>query len=346
MADRLIPHERLIAFTAACMAKLGLVPADAQLVAETLVASNLRGVDSHGVMRLPHYATRLRNGSIKPRPTIRVERTGPSTAMVDGGAGMGQLVAVRAMDEAIALARETGVGAVGARNSSHCGAMAWFVEQAARAGMIGIAMTHTDPIMVPTGMKQIFLGSNPLAFGAPGGNGPPLVIDMATTNVAWGKVIVARQEKKSIPPDWGLDAEGRATTDPEKVTGLAAMAGPKGYGLATLIEILCAHLTGVPFGTHVTKMYGELTKPRNLGHFMLALDIARFTDPKIFRAQIDLFVNEVHAQPPADLTRPPLAPGEPERLTAERRKREGVPLGEGALADLNKLAGEVGIPAL
>ena len=346
MSDRLTPPERLTAFAAACLEKLGLATKDARLVAETLVASNLRGVDSHGVVRLPHYSTRLKNGTIKPRPEIKVERTGPSTAIVDGGAGMGQLVAVRAMDEAIALAKETGVGAVGAKNSSHCGAMAWFVEQAARAGMLGIAMTHTDPIMVPTGMKKIFLGSNPVAFGAPGGDGPPIVIDMATTNVALGKVIVAKQDGKSIPLDWGIDAEGRATADPGKVTGLAPMAGPKGYALATIIEILCAHLTGVPFGTHVTKMYGELDKPRNLGHFMLALDIAHFTDPKFFRAQIDRFVNEVHVQAPADPARPPLAPGEPERLNAERRTRDGVPLGDGVLADLNKLAGELGVAKL
>jgi ureidoglycolate dehydrogenase (NAD+) len=346
MPDRLIAPERLTAFTAACLEKLGLTEADARLVAETLVAANLRGVDSHGVVRLPHYATRLRNGTIKAKPNIKVERTGASTAMVEGDAGMGQLVAVRAMNEAIALARESGVGAVGAKNSSHCGAMAWFVEQAARAGMIGIAMTHTDAIMVPIGMKQYFLGSNPLAFGAPGGDGPPVVIDMSTTNAAWGKVIVARQEGKTIPPDWGVDAQGKPTTDPNAVTGLAPMAGPKGYALATIIEILCAHLTGVPFGTHVVRMYGDLDKPRNLGHFMLALDIARFTDPKRFQAQIDLFLADVHAQEPADPARPPLAPGEPERLTAEKRKAGGIPLGEGLLADLNKLAGELGVAAL
>jgi len=346
MPDRLIPHERLIAFTAACLEKLGLATAGARLVAETLVAANLRGVDSHGVVRLPHYATRLRNGTIKARPNIRVERTGPSTAMVEGDAGMGQLVAVRAMDEAIAIAREAGVGAVGARNSSHCGAMAWFVEQAARAGMVGVAMTHTDPIMVPTGMRKIFLGSNPLAFSAPGGDGPPVVIDMATTNVALGKVIVAKQEGKTIPPDWGVDAAGKPTTDPAAVTGLAPMAGPKGYALATIIEILCAHLTGVPFGTHVVRMYGDLDQPRNLGHFMLALDIARFTDPKRFRAQIDLFFADVHAQEPADPARPPLAPGEPERRTAAARIKSGIPLGEGVCAELNKLAGELGVAKL
>jgi ureidoglycolate dehydrogenase (NAD+) len=346
MTEHRIPHERLTAFTAACMEKLGLAAADARLIAETLVASNLRGVDSHGVVRLSHYATRLRNGSIKARPHITVSRTGPATAMVDGDAGMGQLVAVRAMHEAIALARESGAGAVGARNSSHCGAMAWYVEQAVAAGMIGIALTHTDAIMVPIGMKNYFLGSNPIAFAAPGGSGPPIVIDMATTNVAWGKVIVARQEGKPIPPDWGVDAAGKPTTDPNAVTGLAAMAGPKGYALATIIEILCAQLTGVPFGTHVVRMYGDLDKPRNLGHFMLALDIARFTDPQRFRNAIDLFVRDVHAQEPADPARPPLVPGEPERLTEARRRTEGVPLGDGVLADLNRLAGELGVAKL
>ena len=346
MADTLIPHEKLTAFTADCLEKLGLRPADARLVAETLVESNLRGVDSHGVVRLPHYATRLRNGSVKARPAISVARTGAATAMVEGDAGMGQLVAVRAMKEAIAIARESGAGVVGARNSSHCGAMAYFVELAVKEAMIGIAFTHTDPIMAPTGMKRNFLGSNPIAFAAPGGSGPPLVVDMATTNVALGKVIIAKQEGKSIPPDWGVDAEGKATTDPNQVTGLAPMGGAKGYALAAMIEVLCAHLMGVPFGTHVTKMYGELEKPRNLGHFMLAIDIARFTDPASFRSQIDLLIREVHAEPPVDSARPPLAPGEPERLTTEKRRKTGVPLGDGVLADLNKLAQELGIAAL
>jgi LDH2 family malate/lactate/ureidoglycolate dehydrogenase len=338
MPDTLVPHEKLAAFTAACLHALGLREADARLVAETLVASNLRGVESHGVVRLPHYATRLRNGSVKARPTITVERSGQATAMVEGDRGMGQLVALRAMQEAIALARAAGVGAVGARNSSHCGACAYFVEQAIRAGMVGVMLTHTDPIMVPPGMRKIFLGSNPIAFGAPGGDGPPVVVDMATTNVALGKVIVAKQEGKPIPPDWGVDAAGRPTTDPGAVAGLAPMAAHKGYALAMLIEILCAQLAGVPFGTHVTRMYGDLEKPRNLGHFTLAIDIARFTDPATFRAQIDLLVREIHAAEPVDPARPPLAPGEPERLTAEARMRTGVPLGEGVLAELNALA--------
>ena len=346
MPETLVPHQKLTAFTAACLEKLGLAPADARLVAETLVESNLRGVDSHGVVRLPHYATRLRNGSIKPRPNISVERTGAATAIVEGDAGMGQLVAVRAMQEAIALAHESGVGAAGARNSSHCGAMAYFVEMAVKEGMIGIAFTHTDPIMAPTGMKRNFLGSNPIAFAAPGGTEPPVVVDMATTNVALGKVIIAKQEGKPIPPDWGVDAEGRPTTDPDKVTGLAPMGGAKGYALAAMIEVLCAHLMGVPFGTHVTKMYGEFEKPRNLGHFMLAIDIRRFTNPAGFKSQIDRLIREVHAEPPVDPARPPLAPGEPERLTAEKRRKNGVPLGDGLLADLNQLANELGVAGL
>lgn len=345
MSDRMIPHEALTTFAAACLERLGLTVADARLVAETLVASNLRGVDSHGVVRLPHYAMRLRKGSVKARPNITVARTASGTAMVEGDQGMGQLVAVRAMDEAIALARETGVGAVGAKNSSHCGACAWFVEQAIGAGMVGIALTHADPIMVPTGMKHIFLGSNPIAFGAPGGDAP-LVIDMATTNVALGKVIVARQEGKPIPPDWGVDTDGKPTTDANAVKGLAPMAGAKGYALATMIEVMCAHLTGVPFGRYMNRMYTDLDTPRNLGHFMIAIDIARFTNPAMFRAAVDLFVRDVHSAEPSDPGRPPLAPGEPERLTAETRRRDGVPLGEGVLADLNKLAGELSVAAL
>jgi ureidoglycolate dehydrogenase (NAD+) len=338
MREMLFPSQRLTSFTAACLEKLGLEAADARLVAETLIAANLRGVDSHGVVRLPHYATRLRNGTVKPRPKITARRTGPSAAVVEGDAGMGQLVAVRAMKQAIQLARETGVGAVVARNSSHCGACAYFVELAVKEGMMGVALTHTDSIMVPPGMKRIFLGSNPIAFGAPGAR-EPVIIDMSTTHVAWGKVLVARQEGKPIPRDWGVDEQGSPTTDPQRVVGLAPTGGHKGYALALMIEILCAQLAGVPFGRHVTKMYGELNKPRNLGHFMLALDVARFTDPKVFFPEIDSFLREIRAEGA-------LAPGDPERLSAERRKREGIPLGEANLAELNALAAELGVPQL
>ena len=333
----LVPHDRLISFTAACLEKLGLESADARLVAETLVAANLRGVDSHGVVRLPHYATRLRNGSVKARPNITARRSGPSAAVVEGDAGMGQLVAARAMHEAISLAKQNGVGAVVARNSSHCGACAWFVEMAVREGMIGVALTHTDPIMVPPGMKRIFLGSNPIAFGAPGAR-EPVIIDMSTTHVAWGKVLVARQEGKTIPPDWGVDKDGKPTTDPNQVVGLAPTGGHKGYALAAMVEILCAQLAGVPFGLHVTKMYGELDKPRNLGHFMLALDLARFADPAAFRAQIAAFIGEAHAEGG-------LAPGDPERMNAEKRRREGIELGS-TLDELNKLAAQLGVAQL
>jgi ureidoglycolate dehydrogenase (NAD+) len=337
MRETVVPRERLETFTAECLEKLGLQSADARLVSQTLVAANLRGVDSHGVVRLPHYATRLRNGSVKARPRISARRTGPSTAVVEGDAGMGQLVATRAMQEAISLARETGVGAVIARNSSHCGACAWFVEMALKEGMIGVALTHTDSIMVPPGMKRIFLGSNPIAFGAPGER-DPVIIDMSTTHVAWGKILVARQEGKPIPPDWGVDKDGKPTTDPHAVVGLAPTGSHKGYALAAMVEILCAQLAGVPFGRHVTKMYGELDKPRNLGHFMLALDVGRFTDAKQFGKQIAAFLKEIHDEGA-------FAPGDPERLTLERRTRDGIALGS-TVAELNKLAEELGVAKL
>jgi ureidoglycolate dehydrogenase (NAD+) len=337
MSEMRIAHDRLTSFTAACLEKLGLAAADASFVAETLVAANLRGVDSHGVVRLPHYATRLRNGTVKARPAITARRTAPSAAVVEGDAGMGQLVARRAMQEAIAIAKESGVGAVVARNSSHCGACAWFVEMAVQAGMIGVALTHTDPIMVPPGMKRIFLGSNPIAFGAPGA--PPLIIDMSTTHAAWGKVLVARQEGKPIPADWGVDKEGRPTTDANQVVGLAPTGSHKGYALAAMVEILCAHLAGVPFGLHVTKMYGELNKPRNLGHFMLALDVARFTDPKTFGAQLAAFAGEARAEGG-------LAPGDPERRNAERRRRDGIDVPQATVGELNSLAAELGVAKL
>jgi ureidoglycolate dehydrogenase (NAD+) len=341
-----VPAGKLTGFAAACLEQLGLAAPDARLVADTLVESNLRGVDSHGVVRLPHYAKRLRNGTVKARPRISVRRTGPSTAVVEGDAGMGQLVAARAMQEAISLARESGVGAVGARNSSHCGACAYFVKLAAQQGMAGIALTHTDSIMVPPGMKRIFLGSNPIAFAAPGADGEPLIVDLSTTQAAWGKVLVAREEGTPIPPDWGVDTHGRSTTDATQVVGLAPTGAHKGYALALMVEVLCAQLLGLPFARHVTRMYADLDKPRNLGHFMLALDVARFTDPEVFKSQVSLLLEEARAEEPADPARPPLAPGDPERLSAERRGREGIPIAHAVLGELNALAGELGVTPL
>jgi ureidoglycolate dehydrogenase (NAD+) len=209
---------------------------------------------------------------------------------------------------------------------------------AVQAGMIGIALTHTDSLMVPPGMKRIFLGSNPIAFGAPGAR-EPVIIDMSTTHAAWGKVLVARQEGKPIPPDWGVDKDGKPTTDANQVVGLAPTGSHKGYALAMMIEILCAQLAGVPFGRHVTKMYGELNQPRNLGHFMLALDIARFTDRNQFAGQIALFQQEIHDEGA-------MAPGDPERRNAERRRREGIEIPQVTIAELNTLAGELGVAKL
>ena len=166
------------------------------------------------------------------------------------------------------------------------------------------------------------------------------------THVAWGKVLVARQDGKSIPPDWGVDKDGKPATDPNAVVGLAPTGGHKGYALAAMVEILCAHLAGVPFGLHVTKMYGELDKPRNLGHFMLALDVARFTDPALFRSQIDLLLKEIRSEEPADPSRPPLAPGDPERLSAARRVTDGIPLPDTLIAELNALGASLGCLAL
>src|SRR4030095_15364097 len=205
--------------------------------------------------------------------------------------------------------------------------------------MLGVALTHTDAIMVPPGMKSIFLGSNPIAFGAPGGKEPPVIIDMSTTHAAWGKVLVARQEGKPIPPDWGVDKDGKPTTDANRVVGLPPTGSHKGYALAMMIELLCAQLAGVPFGRHVTKMYGELDKPRNLGHFMLALDIARFTDRNQFAGQIDLVQQEIHDEGA-------MAPGDPERRNAERRRREGIDIPQATVAELNALADELGVAKL
>lgn len=346
MADKLLPCEKLQAFVKACLVKMNVPDDDAALIADSLTAANLRGVDSHGVVRLPHYSTRLRNGTVKARPQITVERTGPCTAKVNGDAGMGQVVGTRAMAEAVALARESGIGVVTAMNSSHFGAAAYYVRQAVSAGFAAFAMTHADPIMVPFGMKRKALGSNPLAFGAPADGDFPLIIDMSSTNVALGKVIVAQQENKKIPADWGVDETGVSTTDPHKVVGLAPFAGPKGTALAILIETLCAQLAGAPFGQHIPKMYQELDRPRELGHFFLVLDIARFQDPRVFRRRLGQMLKELREEEPAPNCKRVMVAGQPEIEREAQRRKEGIPIGPGVLGELNALAKELGVEQL
>ena len=316
----------------------GLSERDAGIMADCLVHANLRGTDSHGVMRIPHYVSRVDAGSINPRPDTKVEKTGLATATVDGDHGFGPVTAWDAMGVAIELAREAGVAFVGVNHSNHCGALSFFAHRAMEAGMIGFVFTQTDKGVVPFGGRLPFFGSNPLCVGVPTQSGSPVVLDMATSTVAGGHVYKARLENKPIPPTWALDSEGKQTTDPHKAAFWTPAAGAKGYGLGAVIDVLTGLLSGGTFGPNIPIMYGELDKKRDLCHLVGALDYRRFAGGETFRGQVAAMVTALHAAPTAEGFDRVLAPGEPEYLRSLERSANGIPLDDQLWNEINALA--------
>ena len=244
------------------------------------------------------------------------------------------------MDLAIDMAREHGVGAVGVRASSHFGMGALYVERAADAGMIGFAFTNATPNMPPAGGRGRFLGTNPIAVGVPNQDGDPLVLDMATSVVARGKIVMAEKEGRSIPPGWAIDAEGRPTVEPSAalVGAVLPMAGYKGAGLALIIDVLCGVLTGAAFGTHVVDLYDTGADRQNVGHFFVALDVEAFMPADAFNARINQYIAEVRSQPRLPDVEHIFLPGELEFAAARRSRVEGVPVSPAGWNELNEMA--------
>lgn len=331
-------------FVSGCFVKAGLEKDDATLVARSLVESNLRGIDSHGVARLPHYLNRIKHGSIQPKPKITVHQHAAALARVDGGHGMGQLAMHRATEEAIRLAREAGAGWVAVENSTHCGALAFYGLQIARAGMMGIAFTHSDSMVVPHGATHAFCGTNPICLVAPGENGEDLCLDMATSIVPWNTISNAAIENVSIPDSWAVDGEGNATTDPKQVRGVHAFGAHKGSGLGLMVDVFCSFLLGTPYGTHIAAMYGDPTKQRLLGGIVGAIDIEKFRPIAQFRAGVAQLIKEWNAQARRNPDEPVLYPGQPELITRRQRLAEGIPIGVHLLEIFAELSKELGVP--
>jgi ureidoglycolate dehydrogenase (NAD+) len=338
-----VEQAALTSFCRDVLVAVGLDERDAATVAGSLVAADLRGVATHGVLRLPVYVERMRRGLIATRPSIQVRRTGPATATVDGGNGPGQVVALRAMREAVALAEGAGVGLVSVHGSNHFGAAGWFALHAAERGMIGLALTHAEADVVPFGGRRPALGTNPLAVAVPRGDGPPVLLDMATSGVAMGRVLLARTRGEPIPEDWAVDADGEPTTDPRQVRAVRPMAGPKGYGLAFVVEVLAGLLSGSRSGTEVRRMYDDFDEPQGIGHFLGAIDPARFVPPEVFAGSVDRLAGQLKATPPAPGFDEVLLPGEPEDRAEARHRRDGVPIPEELRRELVALGAAYGI---
>ena len=249
-------HLDLLEYACRVLERLDVPPDDARETSSCLLKAELRGVDSHGLVRLPVYARRIQKGVVNARPDIRIASRTGATALLDGGNGLGPVVGSRAMDETLALAATYGTGFVGVRHSNHFGPAAYYVEKAIAAGCVGLAISNAPPNMAPFGGKARFLGTNPVAIGIPAGRESPLIFDASTSVVARGKIIVAAQTGKAIPEGWAVDPEGHSTTDANLALAGAMLpfGGPKGSALSFIIDIACGVLTGAAFASHLNTL--------------------------------------------------------------------------------------------
>lgn len=335
------------------------VPRDeANRAADVLILADLRGIDSHGIARLRAYTEMLDAGRINPKPNVTTVRESPSTATVDGDNGLGLVVAPIANEIAMDKAEKVGTGWVTVRGSNHYGIAGYYVLEALKRDQIGWSMTNTTKMVAPLWGSERMLGTNPIAIAFPGLEEPPVVIDMATTAAAFGKVEMAIRRGASIPEGWAIGGDGLPTTDPVEMAERGALAplgsertrgGHKGYCLAAMVDLLSGPLAGAnwgPFTPSFTLKYPE--PPRRvgigLGHFFGAMKIEAFVDLKEFKRQVDEWVRTFRAAKPAPDTDGPLIPGDPEREAETRHREHGIPLIPAVLDDLRAVSRLTSVP--
>lgn len=339
-----VSSKDLERFVQAVLRTRGVPEGDAGIVADCLVSANLSGIDTHGVVRLAHYLRRLDNGSINPDPKISFDQPASAVLRVNGDNGLGHVVAQRAAVRGTDICKVHGTASVAIGNSSHFGPASYFLLEAVRRGMGGMVVSHTDAIVVPHGAGKPFFGTNPIAFGFPTPT-EPFMLDISTSTIAYGRIELAKVEGKPIPTDWAVDKEGRPTTDPQAVVGMHPLAGHKGSGLAFVVDILSSLFSGMPYGPHITRMYHEMDKPRNLGHFMVFWDIDRFVKLDVFKRRIGEMIDELHELPLFEGFSRVYYPGEIEGERRKDRAARGIPLEEGLFSELQEVAKAADVPA-
>ena len=338
--------------------RFGVPKDDALQAAEVLARADLRGIDSHGVARLHSYFDMLTLGRINPKPKIKMVRSTPSTATVDGDNGLGLVVGPQANRIAMDMAEKSGSGWVSVCNTNHFGIAGYYVLQALERDLIGWAMTNSTKLVAPLWGAERMLGTNPIAIAFPGKEEPPIVIDMATSAAAYGKIEIARRRGEPIPNGWAIDSEGRGTTNANEMIGGGAMlplgsererGGHKGYALAMMVDILCCVLSGANWGPFAPPfaLRHEIPKRsvgKGIGHFFGAMRIDGFIDGDEFKRQVDDYIRVFRATKPAPGTNGPLIPGDPEREAEEVRRARGVPLILPVVEELRDISQKTGIP--
>jgi len=354
----LFPADYLASFSCTVFMHFGISEADARQAAEVLAKSDLRGIDSHGVARLHTYFEMLELGRINPKPHIKIVRERASVATVDGDNGLGLVVGPKANEIAMAKAEQHGSGWVSVCNTNHFGIAGYYVLKALERDLIGWAMTNSTKLVAPLWGAERMLGTNPIAIAFPGYREPPIVIDMATSAVAYGKIEIALRKKEQIPRGWIIDKDGRDTTNPQDMIDAGAqlplgsereMGGHKGYALASMVDILCCVLSGANWGPFappfaLRQEIPERKVGKGIGHFFGALQIDGFIDKNEFKKQIDEWIRVFRNTKPAPGTNGPLIPGDPEREAEAIRSKSGIPLIKPVVDDLLDISRKTGIP--
>jgi L-2-hydroxycarboxylate dehydrogenase (NAD+) len=350
--------EHLHEFSTRVFLHCGVPVADARLAADVLATSDLRGIESHGVARLHTYYDLLAVGAINPRPSLRIVRETPSTATVDGDNGLGLVVGPWSNTLAMDKAETAGSGWVSVSNTNHYGIAGYYPLQALKRDLIGWAMTNASKLVTPIWGAERMLGTNPIAIAFPGMEEPPIVIDMATSAVAYGKIEIAARKGRPLGDGWAVDRTGAATHDPGAMIDGGALlplggdrthGGHKGYCLSAMVDILCAVLSGANWGPFAPPFALRQHVPtetvgKGIGHFFGALRIDGFIEPDEFKRQIDQWIRVFRATMPAPGTTGPLIPGDPEREAEAIRSKQGVPLVPAVVNDLRDIATQTRIP--
>ena len=345
MTQTTVTASQLTEMVAGILRHQGLPPEDADFVAASLVEADLRGVHSHGVLRLPRYARELREQITNPRPQIRVLDEGPAWARVDGDGGMGPLVGRYAMQVGIAKALSAGSAVVTACRSRHFGSAGFYALMAAERGLIGMAMTVASPRLAPTGGKQPLFGNNPISLAVPGDQQFPLLVDFAAGRTGAGRLELAAASGQSIPEGLARDLDGNPTTDP--AVGLAGAIVPigehKGYGLTLMIEVLAGLLGGAPYFGVGRAQVAEHMRGKGIGHFFMVIDPARFMPLPQFKAAVSRMAAGIKRSPCSPGVDEIMVPGEPEARLRRERLEAGIPMAASTMSRLRQLATECGL---
>lgn len=350
--------EQLTEFSQRVFKHFGVPAADAELASQVLARSDLRGIDSHGVARLHTYYDMLEMGRINPRPQIKVTRESPSTATVDGDNGLGLVVGPQANEIAMNKAADAGTGWVSVCNTNHYGIAGYYVLEALKRDMIGWSMTNSTKLVAPLWGGERMLGTNPIAIAFPGLEEPPIVIDMATSACAYGKVEIAKRKQQTVPRGWIIDQHGEHSDVPDQMIEGGAllplgsfreMGGHKGYCLATMVDVLCCVLSGANWGPWAPPFALRQEIPsrsvgKGIGHFFGAMQIDAFVEIDEFKRQIDDWVRTFRATKTQPGTPGVVIPGDPERMAESDRATNGVPLVMPVVMELRDISQRTGIP--